>query len=76
MKDPEETEPEERCEEVRIAADQRSLLVWLYRSLPWVRISRLFGRLAERSQPRPLVLLAILGTSHNCYIATAGFYNL
>ena len=51
---------EERPEDVRM--DHLSLVVWLYRCLPWVNISRLFGRLAELSQPRPLVLLAILGT--------------
>ena len=51
---------EERPEDVRM--DRLSLVVWLYRCLPWVNISRLFGRLAELSQPRPLVLLAILGT--------------
>ena len=51
---------EERPEDVRM--DHLSLMVWLYRCLPWVNISRLFGRLAELSQPRPLVLLAILGT--------------
>ena len=54
---------EEECEEMRIAEDQRSLLVSLYRSLPWLQLSRLFGLLAEQSRPRPLVLLAILGTT-------------
>ena len=52
--------------DIRIAEDQRSLLIWLYRSLPWVEFSRLFGKLAEQTQPRPLVILAILGSNHNC----------
>ena len=45
----------------------------LYRSLPWVRISRTFGQLAEAEPPRPLVAAAILLYSavFGCRIAEA-----
>ena len=47
--------------------------MWLYRSLPWVRISRTFGQLAEAELPRPLVAAAILLYSavFGCRIAEA-----
>ena len=34
--------------------------VWCYRSLPWLSISRHFGRLAEAECPRVLVLVSVL----------------
>ena len=33
--------------------------VWCYRSLPWLTISRHFGRLAEAECPRVLVLVSV-----------------
>ena len=64
------------CRDIRIAGEQRSLLIWLYRSLPWVEFSRLFGKLAEQTQPRPLVILAILGSSHHCLLCSSEIHFL
>lgn len=47
------------CRDRVIALDQASLLVWLYRALPWVRISRKFGEFAEKKLPAPLVVVLV-----------------